>query len=707
MDSIYSGKRKSGISLVGDIPWGSHFGQFYQTKRDLLDILVPYFRAGLENNEFCVWVTSGVLSSTEAKRAMRETIPHFGKYLDDGQMQIIPRARSGKFEKAIASWLDNAVSGGFDGLRLACAFPWKKGSKAFATFEEGDAIARQNMIAVFTYPRDEFDAIGLMEVVKNHRFALVHNAGSWEVIESSEATIAKDALQRSEEKLRSLFSNMGEGFAYNRIVLDGRGTPCDFVFLEVNDAFERLTGLKREDIINRRVTEVLPGIEKDLTDLIGRYGKVALTGEPARFESYYAEPLNRWYSVSAFSPHKGFFGVTFSDITESKKIEETIRASEAELSAILESIPILTLVVDPERQVFKANTAAGKFSERTIEEMVGMRAGEALRCLYATDDPRGCGFGPNCQDCLTRSTIQDTFETGISHYNVETQRPFSGNGNGQAATFLLSTVRLETPRKQVLVCIEDITERKRREEEIKNLNKDLQRRATELETANKELEAFSYSVSHDLRAPLRSLDGFSQALLDDYADKVDDNAKDYLNRIRESSQLMGQLIDDLLLLSRVTRAEIQLYQVNLSDIARRVAEGLKHTQPDRNVDWIITPRLQAIGDNNLLRIVLENLLENAWKFTGKCRQARIEFSRTKVNGVPTFYVRDNGVGFDMQYVHKLFVPFQRLHSITEFPGTGIGLATVQRIINRLGGRVWAQGEVEKGATFYFTLNSLI
>jgi signal transduction histidine kinase len=228
-------------------------------------------------------------------------------------------------------------------------------------------------------------------------------------------------------------------------------------------------------------------------------------------------------------------------------------------------------------------------------------------------------------------------------------------------------------------------------------------RTTQLAAANKELEAFSYSVSHDLRAPLRSIDGFSLALLDDYADRLDEEGKVHLQRIRAATQRMGMLIDDLLNLSRMTRAEIRKDTVDLSSLARSVAEGLQEAQPERRIDFRIEDRLEAKADPRLVRVVLENLLGNACKFTSKRSSACIEFGKTHQNGNSAYFVRDNGAGFDPAYANRLFGAFQRLHGATEFPGTGIGLATVQRIIHRHGGQIWAEGAVDKGATFYFNL----
>jgi light-regulated signal transduction histidine kinase (bacteriophytochrome) len=250
----------------------------------------------------------------------------------------------------------------------------------------------------------------------------------------------------------------------------------------------------------------------------------------------------------------------------------------------------------------------------------------------------------------------------------------------------------------------EINERQQAEQRSQELNQGLRQAILELKAVNKELEAFSYSVSHDLRAPLRSVDGFSQALLEDCHEQLDPTGQDYLRRIRTATQRMGQLIDDLLTLSRVTRSDIRIGSVDLSRIASRLCNDLQQSQPERQVEFIIQAGLIAEGDNHLLQVVLENLLNNAWKFTSKHAQSTIEFgSLPQANGISIYFVRDDGAGFEMAYVNKLFGPFQRLHGIHDFPGNGIGLATVQRIVHRHGGRVWAEGAIEQGATFYFTL----
>jgi PAS domain S-box-containing protein len=335
-----------------------------------------------------------------------------------------------------------------------------------------------------------------------------------------------------------------------------------------------------------------------------------------------------------------------------------------------------------------------------LEAIVGLRPGEfpgTMEALYELIHPED------------RELVRQAFNKAIRikrDYEVE----FRFMPRGRPPGWMLGRGRAYydaagEPVRLAGVAI-DITARKTAELEVSRLNADLERRVqertTQLEATNQELEAFAYSVSHDLRAPLRGIRGFSELLLDRYADKLDGEGRDYLRRACESSDRMSRLIDGLLKLARVGRCELHWQPVNLTALAEAAVAELRKSDPARVVEVVVQPNVRAEGDEHLLRLVLDNLLGNAWKFTSQRPEARIEFGRT-AEPEPAFFVRDNGVGFDMKHAGNLFGVFQRLHAAEEFPGTGVGLATVQRIIKRHRGRVWTTGVVNQGAVFYFTL----
>jgi len=375
-----------------------------------------------------------------------------------------------------------------------------------------------------------------------------------------------------------------------------------------------------------------------------------------------------------------------ADVAQRQRAEASLRASEQRYRELFESNPQPMWVYDYETLRFLAvNHSAVQNYGYPREEFLSMRITD-LGPLEESKPPASANGEDNpVNPSIRQHRKKDgtVIEVEITRYNL-----------------------LFGERPAAMVTSTDITERVRAQKEIDRLNQDLERRVRErtqqLEAINKELEAFCYSVSHDLRAPLRSIRGFSEVLLERYASQLDFRGREFLRRSCESSQMMDRLIEDLLKLSRVTRTELQRGPVNLSSMANEIAADLCKTEPQRTVQFVIARDLKTEGDEHLLRVALENLLRNAWKFTSKLDAARIEVGSTSEPD-RAFFVRDNGAGFDMAYANKLFSVFQRLHSASDFAGTGVGLATVQRIINRHGGRAWAKGEVNQGATFFFTL----
>jgi PAS domain S-box-containing protein len=387
-----------------------------------------------------------------------------------------------------------------------------------------------------------------------------------------------------------------------------------------------------------------------------------------------------------------------TDNTARKEADDALQTERqrAELAAVLlaavvESSSDAVIGLDLNSIVTRWNAAAERIFGYSAEEMVG-------RSITVIIPPDRQGDEEQILSTIKRGGF-------VEHFETERLR----KDGGLIAVSVTVTPIKDTHGKLIAFSkvARDITERKRAAGVIRQLNTDLEQRVVErtaqLQAANRELEAFCYSVSHDLRAPLRSLDGFSQALLEDCSDKLDAQGQDYLRRVRASSQRMALLIDDLLNLSRVSRGEMSRELVDVSKMAHEVADELRAAAPQRDVAFVVAEGLHAETDPRLLRIVLTNLFGNAWKFTARQPHARIEFGCSGVNGSKEYFTRDNGAGFDQAYAGKLFGAFQRLHAANDFPGTGIGLATVQRIVQRQGGRVWADGKIDQGATFHFTL----
>jgi PAS domain S-box-containing protein len=452
-------------------------------------------------------------------------------------------------------------------------------------------------------------------------------------------------------------------------------------FVELNRAGEKLLGVSREDLLGKTDFDLFPRVQAESFQAADR--EALASGRPVVIDE---EPIEtaqgrRWLQTKKV-PIKAADGTPLFLLGISQDITDRFRAEE-------ERREWATLFACAQWGIFVASADAPTFDRmnKAFADMHGYTVDEL------TGRPLADVFPPELHDELARA-ISIAHETG--HHTFESVN-LRKDGSAFPVLVDMTTVRDEHGEVRHRVAnVQDITSVKRAENEL--------RRAKELaEGTNAELEAFSYSVSHDLRAPLRAIDGFSQALLEDYQSALDDTGQDYLRRVRVGAQRMARLIDDLLGLARVSMGELAEEPVDLGAIARVVMAELVRQDSSRDVRVEVEEGLSVTGDPGLLRVALENLLGNAWKFTSKKPRASIVVGRTTMNGRSCFFVRDDGAGFDMAHTEKLFSAFHRLHPATEFEGTGIGLATVARVIRRHGGRVWAEGKVDQGATFYFQL----
>jgi PAS domain S-box-containing protein len=415
--------------------------------------------------------------------------------------------------------------------------------------------------------------------------------------------------------------------------------------------------------IDSRAELVLPALRK--------------TGEEIRIEM----------TLSSISPvhdsgYEGSFVLAIiRDVTERKRMEEALRESEAQFRALIQNALDLVMVTEADGTIRYISPSAKRVLGYLPEELIGTNTAD-----YIHPDDVEKAFGEFAEALSKPGVHSVAVETRVRHKD----------GSWRWLEGIANNMLNDRTTRGVVFNHRDVTDRKQAES-------DLAQRAAELAIANAELEQFAYSVSHDLQAPLRSTISFSQILLEDYADELDEEGKDYLDRVAAAGRRMAQMMEGLLSLSRLMSVEMRRETVNLRALAESIAQGLKQSAPERTVEFAMDGNLVVEGDLRLLRTLLGNLMGNAWKFTSKQPRARIELGTLEHGGVAAYFVRDNGVGFDMTYADKLFGVFQRLHGADEFEGMGVGLATVARIVRRHGGRVWAEGEVGRGATIYFTL----
>ena len=469
-------------------------------------------------------------------------------------------------------------------------------------------------------------------------------------------------------------------------------------YVHVNNAACKMRNHTREELLALGPAGLLSITEAELArdyDNIIASGKPA---EPVEMLRPRDDGSQAWVELRCHAQRSGDSWVIVTiarDITERKRVADELRESDRRFSDMMDNIDLLSIVLDPECRIVYCNDYFLALTGWRREELLGANFVDLIIPPDLADEVRD----------VHSAMVVDSPAARYHENEIRTRA-------GERRLIRWNNTMLRSSAGAVIGTAsigEDITERKRAEEEVLRLNADLEHRVkartAELEAANEELAAFDYSVSHDLKAPIRHVEGFSTILREEYGEKLDARGRDYLQKMQSAGERMSQLVDDLLALSMVSRGELNRKEIDLSALAQLVFDELQADESGRDIVWVVAPGLSANADRGLLRIVLENLIGNARKFTAGRIGARIEFGNNATEGGPVFFVRDNGAGFDATYADKLFAPFQRLHAQSEFSGTGIGLATVRRIITRHGGQVWAEGVVNQGATIHFTLPS--
>ena len=688
-------------------------------------MLVPFVKAGLARGERCAWEVRPPLTLAAAAAALAAAVPDLALHRARGGIELTSPSEVPPPAGWLERELDRTILAGFRALRLVRPAAGEDEARAIAAVVE--EMGAMQLIAAIPQSRVELPALGLMERVQAHHFALVRNSGRWEVLRGAGLRAEADALQRREERLRTLFGHMTEGFAYCRVVLDEGGTPCDYVYLEVSASLERLSGLPASTMVGRRVTQLFPGVEKDPFDPIGKYGRVALTGEPIAFE--YPSPRNgRWFSVSAFSSRRGFFGATFSDVTDRRRAEEergiavdqlrvtlrgvteserALRASEARFKLLSDSASLLLSSDDPQGvvsqlcdgvmkhldcQVFFNYLADPGEGRLRLNAWAGIPEAEARRIERLDYGVAVCGCVARDGRRIVAEEIPHTPDPRtdiVRSYGVLAYccHPLVAGGRTLGTLSFGTRTRsrfsdeevavMKTVADQVAVAMERIEAQ--RALRLANLR---------LQDADRRKDEFIAVLSHELRNPLAPIQNSLYLL--DRAPPGSDRSARALEVIHRQTNHLARLVEDLLDVTRIARGKIRLQRqrIDLVELVRRTVEDHLASCSDAGIRLAATlpdAPLWVHADPTRLAQIVGNLLGNALKFTPRGGEVALALSGERDGA--TLRVRDSGVGIAPEVLERLFRPFSQADQTLDRSrgGLGLGLALVRGLAALHGG----------------------
>jgi nitrogen-specific signal transduction histidine kinase len=681
--------RKSGLDFVGDIAWGTHMCQFYKTKQDLIDVLVPYFIDGLKSNEFCVWVTSDFLTKEDATEAMQKALPNFSTYLKKGQIEIFPYTewylKEGKFElqRVLDAWVekhDKALAAGYAGTRVTGNPFWidnKKDWDDFAAYEAeiNKVIDKYKLLVLCTYSLDKCHSDEIIDVVTNHEFGMIKRQGKWALIENSAHKQIEQALRKTETKFLALYASMTEGVAFHDIIYDKAGNATDYVINDVNPAFEEITGITREDAVGRRASELYGTGVAPFLDV---YTKVVETGDPTQFETYF-QPMEKHLKISCVCPGKGKFATVFHDISEGKKAQVALKRVNEELEervekrteqvslerehlfSVLESLPVMVCLLTQDYHV--------RFINKLFRERFGESQGRpCYDYLFNLDEA--------CPWCEAYGVLK----TSKPHY-WRLECP-----NGAIFDVYNSPFTDVDGSAMILEVDVDMTEQVKLEKQLK----DTERLAAIGQTAG--------MVGHDIRNPLQAMMSDIYLLKDDLSTIPESQAKEgaaeSIDSIEKNICYINKIVADLQDYARPLRPECSY--VNLSELTASVLKTIE--LPDNiklSVD--IGPLDRIKTEPTYIRRSLTNLVNNS--IQAMPNGGNLAVSAFEIPGNVVITVEDTGAGIPEGVKHKLFTPMMT----TKSKGQGLGLAVVKRLIEALNGTIKFESQEGKGTIFTIQL----